>query len=182
MYTWLCSQKPYNQYIALLNISRTSRRRLFELSIFPIRRMPGQLLVLLALSTSALAQVDFILSSPLRLIWPFYRNNHHHFHYSQNDAQLTQDLQNQGSPCYARNMVTRSLLLLCLVLFCANLINVIYFIHHLIHHQSNREEDDLTKPMRCMPPFKNVVANLPVRVSLDDDDEATNVSILECYW
>ena len=31
--------------------------------------------------------------------------------------------------------------------------------------QSNPGEDDLTKPMRCMPPFKNVVANLPVRVS-----------------
>ena len=31
-------------------------------------------------------------------------------------------------------------------------------------HQSNPGEDDLTKPMRCMPPFKNVVANLPVRV------------------
>ena len=126
MYTWLCSQKPYIQYIALLNISQGIRRRPFELSIFLIRRMAGQLLVLLALSSSAFAQVDYILSSPLRLIWPFYRNNNQHFHYSQNDAQLTQDLQNQGSPCYARNMVTLSLLLLCLVLFCAILINVLF--------------------------------------------------------
>ena len=31
--------------------------------------------------------------------------------------------------------------------------------------QTNPDEDDLTKPMRCMPPFKNVVANSPVRVS-----------------
>ena len=28
--------------------------------------------------------------------------------------------------------------------------------------QANGAEDDLDKPMRCMPPFKNVVANLPV--------------------
>ena len=33
------------------------------------------------------------------------------------------------------------------------------------HRWTNPDEDDLTKPMRCMPPFKNVVANSPVRVS-----------------
>ena len=71
-----------------------------------LRRMKGPLLFIMALSSSTLAQ---------------------------SDPQLTEDLQNQGSPCYARSL-------------------------------NNSEEDDLSKPMRCMPPFKNVVANLAVRV------------------
>ena len=44
-------------------------------------------------------------------------------------------------------------------------INFLWSLTHLHLQQTNPDEDDLTKPMRCMPPFKNVVANSPVRVS-----------------
>ena len=50
--------------------------------------------------------------------------------------QLSADLMNMGSPCYAKDIMS-----------------------------INQQEDDLTQPMRCMPPFKNVVANQRVRVS-----------------
>ena len=58
--------------------------------------------------------------------------------------QLSADLMNMGSPCYAKDTMS-----------------------------INQQEDDLTQPMRCMPTFKNVVANQRVRVSTNASPSST---------